>query len=356
MSTDQNPNLARMADAIAYLTERWDAPPSLDMAARACGMSPWHFQREFTRAVGVSPKRFTGFLALSHAKEALKRDTPVLDAALDAGLSGPSRLHDLAIAFDAASPGEIKSGGAGLTVRFGTADTPFGAILAAASTRGITRLAFIDGDGAVAAALAGERAIWPHARFEEDPRLAANIARALFTGRRTETTAPLRLAPRGTNFQVKVWQALLAIPPGAVATYAAIARSIGAPRAARAVGGACGANPVALLIPVAATGSCANPVRGRSGPAGRGGAGRLGRPGASVRSRRRELFEQPAGRQGVHRKRRGSAVVQGAEHSGPDPHGVRYTPDPRPASGIAAIATDRGRHVFRRPVVSRGLG
>ena len=248
MSSDQEPQLARMADAIAYLAARWDAPPNLDTAARACGMSPWHFQREFTRAVGVSPKRFTGFLTLHHAKEALKRDTPVLDAALGAGLSGPSRLHDLTIAFDAATPGEIKSGGRGLSMRFGTADTPFGPIFACASPRGITRLAFIDEDEAAGAALANERASWPHGRFEEDPSLATGIAAALFASD-AAGMAPLRLAPRGTNFQIKVWQALLTIPPGAVVTYNAIAQAIGAPRAARAVGGACGTNPIALLIP-----------------------------------------------------------------------------------------------------------
>lgn len=248
MSTDQDRTLARMADAISYLTARWADPPALEAAARACGMSPWHFQREFTRAVGVSPKRFTGFLKLSQAKEALRRDTPVLDAAFGAGLSGPSRLHDLTIAFDAASPGEIKSGGAGLEMRFGIAGTPFGPIFVAASSRGITRLAFVDGDGAAAAALLGERETWPRASFHEDPGLAAGIGATLFRPEKAGP-APLRLAPRGTNFQVKVWQALLAIPPGAVATYSAIAQAIGAPRAARAVGGACGANPIALLIP-----------------------------------------------------------------------------------------------------------
>jgi AraC family transcriptional regulator of adaptative response/methylated-DNA-[protein]-cysteine methyltransferase len=247
MSTDQDPQLARMAEAISYLAERWDAPPTLDAAAQACGMSPWHFQRAFTRAVGVSPKRFTGFLTLGHAKTALMRDAPVLDAALGAGLSGPSRLHDLAIAIDAASPGEIKTGGLGLTMRYGTADTPFGPIFACASARGITRLAFIDGAGA-AAALAQERAAWPRAAFEADANLAAGIASSLFTPKAGDAGI-LRLAPRGTNFQIKVWQALLAIPPGAVGTYRANARAIGAPQAARAVGGACGANPIALVIP-----------------------------------------------------------------------------------------------------------
>lgn len=246
MSSDHDPNFARMADAIAYLAERWAETPSLEAAARAAGMSPFHFQRTFTRAVGVSPKRFTGCLALDHAKHALKCDAAVLDAALDAGLSGPSRLHDLAVAIDGASPGEIKSGGAGLAIRYGTAETPFGPIFVAATPRGITRLAFVEDGGDHA--LAAERAVWSEARFHRDAGLADGIAETLFAPEPIDG-APLRLAPRGTNFQVKVWQALLAIPPGAVSTYAAIAKAIGAPRAARAVGSACGANPIALLIP-----------------------------------------------------------------------------------------------------------
>ncbi len=247
MKTESQQSHARMAAAIAHLAAHWDAPPSLEQAAHAAGLSPFHFQRAFTRFVGVSPKRFVGHLALARAKEMLRREAPVLEAALGAGLSGPSRLHDLAIAFDGLSPGEIGSGGAGLTLRFGTADTPFGPVFLAASPRGVVRIAFI-AEGGAAQALAAERRAWPRAEFSEDAALAREIAGRLFAPG-AGPGEPVRLAPRGTNFQIKVWQALLAIPPGAAATYAMIARAIGAPRAARAVGGACGANPIAVLIP-----------------------------------------------------------------------------------------------------------
>lgn len=238
---------ARMAEAIAYLAARWDRPPDLAEAASACGLSPWHFQREFKRWVGVSPKQFQGLLTLDHARESLRSGRPVLDAALAAGLSGPSRLHDLAVACDAASPGEIGAGGRGLTLSHGVAESPFGQIFGVLSPRGIARLAFVT-PGASASWLAAERAAWPAARFVADDGAVRKIAARLFTDSSGDG-APVRLAPRGTNFQIKVWQALLTIPRGAVASYAAIAGAVGAPGAARAVGGACAANPIAVLIP-----------------------------------------------------------------------------------------------------------
>ncbi len=242
--TTNDHHYARIARAIAWLVAHWEDRPDLARAARAAGLSPWHFQREFRRWTGVSPKRFLNLLALDEARARLKAGAPVLDAALGAGLSGPSRLHDLAVGFDAASPGEIRGGGAGLTLAYGSAESPFGRLFAAASPRGVTRLAFVEDDNGTA--LAAERAAWPNACFIRDDAVARDLADRLFAD---GNTGKVRLAPRGTNFQVKVWQALLAIPPGAVTTYAAIARAIGAPGAARAVGSACAANPVALLIP-----------------------------------------------------------------------------------------------------------
>lgn len=238
---------ARMARAIAYLADRWEERPDLAHAARAAGLSPWHFQREFRRWVGVSPKRFQGLLTLEHAGALLRAGAPVLDAALAAGASGPSRLHDLAVGFEAATPGEIGSGGAGLTLRHGLAESPFGRLFAAASPRGLVRLAFVepgDEDGVLAATVRA----WPRAAVVADAEMAEGIARAIFA-HDARGSGRMRLAPRGTNFQVKVWQALLAVPPGAVTTYAAIARALGTPGAARAVGAACAANPIALLIP-----------------------------------------------------------------------------------------------------------
>lgn len=237
---------ARMAKAIAFLAENWQDRPDLATAAGRAGLSPWHFQRAFTRWVGVSPKRFQGLLALDHARGLLRRGAPVLDAALDSGLSGPSRLHDLAVTFDALSPGELAQDGTGLTFTYGVADSLLGRIFVVSSARGITRLAFAE-PGDETALRAHEKGAWPEAVFIEDNETAADIARRLFDPQ--DNGKPLRLAPRGTNFQVKVWQALLAIPPGSLATYASIAKALGRPGAARAVGTACGANPIAVLIP-----------------------------------------------------------------------------------------------------------
>lgn len=243
---------ARIARAIAWLARHQDDRPDLARAAMAAGLSPWHFQREFRRWTGVSPKRFQSLLALDRARALLADGAPVLEAAFGAGLSGPSRLHDLAVGFDAATPGEIRTGGNGMALTCGFAESPFGRLFAAASPRGLTRLAFVQADSGEAA-LGTERAAWPQARFVRDDAAVTGIVRRLFApdaaAESDGTAVPVRLAPRGTNFQVKVWQALLAIPSGAVTTYAAIARAIGQPGAARAVGGACAANPIALLIP-----------------------------------------------------------------------------------------------------------
>lgn len=245
MTATETATYARMARAIGYLARNWRAHPDLAQAAAVGGMSPWHFQRAFSRFVGVSPKRFQGLLALDHARARLRAGQPVLAAALAAGLSGPSRLHDLAVAMDALTPGDIGAGGAGIELAHGEAESLFGPIFAVTSPRGIVRLVFIDDDAD--AWLAAEQAAWPKARFRRDDAMAERLAARLFGP--PSPGEPLRLAPRGTNFQVKVWQALLTIPPGAVATYAAIARAIGQPGAARAVGNACGTNPVAVLIP-----------------------------------------------------------------------------------------------------------
>lgn len=281
---------ARMADAIAFLTENWRDRPDLATAAARAGLSPWHFQRAFSRWVGVSPKRFQGLLALDHARGLLQRGAPVLDAALDSGFSGTSRLHDLAVTFDALSPGELARGGEGLTFTYGIADSLLGRIFVVSSPRGITRLAFVE-PGDEDSLLAHEKSAWPEATFITDNDTAADIARRLFDSRGFDSQElhsqdkdkPLRLAPRGTNFQIKVWQALLAIPPGSLATYAAIAKALGSPGASRAVGSACGANPVAVLIP------CHRVLRG---------TGALGGYAFGL-ARKRALIAMEAGKAGV---------------------------------------------------------
>lgn len=234
------------AAAIDHLVANWNEQPSLEELAAVAGFSPFHFQRLFTRWAGISPKRFVQFLTLDHAKRLLADNHSVLDAALDVGLSGPSRLHDLFVACEAITPGEYKALGDGLTIRWGFHDTPIGRVLIGMTERGVCWLSFAeDADGA--GAWAEFTAEWPAARLVEDPHATEPVvAQALGWARSAE---PTRLLLRGTNFQVKVWEALLRIPAGAVVSYEDVAKAIGQPTALRAVGRAVGRNPVCILIP-----------------------------------------------------------------------------------------------------------
>lgn len=236
---------ALIAAVIARIRAEALDQPSLAELSRGSGLSPGRLQRLFRRWAGLSPKRFLQHLTLEAARERLRASASVLDASLDIGLSGPSRLHDLLVTFEGVSPGELKSGGAGLTLRWGCCATPFGEAFLAASPRGLCALSFLeaDGPGAERAALAAR---WPEARLVEDLEAVRPLARRAFSsGPREE----LRLLVRGSAFELKVWRALLAIPPGAAASYARLAEAIGRPGSARAVGGAIGRNPVAVLIP-----------------------------------------------------------------------------------------------------------
>ena len=236
----------QVATAIRYAVERYQEQPGLADMAAAAGMSPFHFQRVFKRWAGISPKRFLQYVTLAHAKRALAADASVLDAALDTGLSGPSRLHDLFVSCTALTPGEFKAQGERLAIRWGVHDAPLGRVLIGTTARGVCWLAFIDDDEpAVFAAFARE---WQGARLlRDDAGTAAAAARAFaFAAPGVE---PLPLLVRGTNFQLKVWEALLKIPFGRLVSYQTVARAIGQPRAARAVGRAVGANNIAWLIP-----------------------------------------------------------------------------------------------------------
>lgn len=224
--------------------DRADGPLSLDDLAAQLGMSPAHFQRVFTRWAGVSPKRYQQYLTLDHARRLLASRATVLETAMATGLSGTGRLHDLFVGWEAMTPGDFARGGAGLTIRKGWAETPFGPALAMATERGLCGLAFAAECGR-AAAEADLAARWPAARFVEDADAVAPLLSAAFG----HPGAGARLHLIGAPFQVKVWEALLAIPPGQVATYSAIAEAIGHPRAVRAVGTAVGRNPIAWLIP-----------------------------------------------------------------------------------------------------------
>ncbi|UWQ17668.1 bifunctional helix-turn-helix domain-containing protein/methylated-DNA--[protein]-cysteine S-methyltransferase [Jannaschia sp. M317] len=234
---------AVMRRAIELIDARADAPPSLEDLAAEMRMSPAHFQRVFSAWAGVSPKRFQQYLALGHAKALLKERFTLLDTAASAGLSGTGRLHDLFLRWESMSPGDYARGGAGLSIRYGWGDSPFGEILVMATDRGICGLAFVAETGR-AAALTDMAARWPEADLREDGAAIGPLVADLFRG-----AGAARLHLIGAPFQIKVWEALMTIPTGHVTTYSEIAARIGSPRAVRAVGTAVGRNPVSWLIP-----------------------------------------------------------------------------------------------------------
>jgi AraC family transcriptional regulator, regulatory protein of adaptative response / methylated-DNA-[protein]-cysteine methyltransferase len=236
----------RIGRAIAYLRRHAGDQPDLAAVARHVNLSEHHFQRLFTRWAGVSPKRFVQYLTLEHAKSRLTRPGSVLDLAGSVGLSGPGRLHDLFVTLEAMSPGEYRAGGAGLSIRYGVHDSPFGPALIAATARGICGLHFI---GEVDDGTARLRKDWPEAALQRDTAGTGAIAERLFQPLASGTGRPLALLVKGSNFQLKVWRALLEVPFGAVTSYRQIAARVGAPGSSRAVGGAVGANPIAWLIP-----------------------------------------------------------------------------------------------------------
>jgi AraC family transcriptional regulator of adaptative response/methylated-DNA-[protein]-cysteine methyltransferase len=236
----------RIARAIDYLRRHAAAQPDLAAVAHHVHLSEYHLQRLFTRWAGVSPKRFLQFLTVEHAKVRLAAARSVLDLAHDVGLSGPGRLHELFVTLEAATPAEARAGGAGMLIRYGLYATPFGPALIAATDRGICGLHFGNDE---CDALAPVRAAWPHAELRRDQAGTAPLAARVFTPLTVPATQPLALLVKGTNFQLKVWRALLALPAGTVTTYGGLAQRIGAPKASRAVGNAIGANPVAWLIP-----------------------------------------------------------------------------------------------------------
>ena len=235
---------ARVTQAIGFLETHGRRQPDLAEVAANVGLSGPHFQRLFKRWAGVSPKRFLQFLTAEHARRLLQDSHSVLDAAYEAGLSGPGRLHDLSVNVHALTPGELKRHGEGVTVRYGFQSSPFGECLLATTERGICGLSFV-GDAGRAEALAALRARWQRADFVPCDADTRGLARQVFAAE--GTAAPLDV--RGTNFQLRVWEALLRVPEGAVVTYAGLAAAVGAPRAARAVGSAVARNPIAWLIP-----------------------------------------------------------------------------------------------------------
>jgi len=237
----------RIAKAIDYIGENVTAQPSLADVAAHVHLSPFHFQRLFSRWAGTTPKRFLQVLTLELGKQLLKESTSLLDVSDALGLSSSSRLHDHFVQLEAVTPGEYRNKGKGLSIRHGVHDTPFGRLFIARTPRGVCRAAFVD-DGDEAAQLDRLLEVWPFAALERDAEATADIA-ALLSAPVRDLQRPLSLHVAGTNFQIAVWRALLRIPPASAVTYSQIAEAVGSPRAVRAAGSAIGANPVALLIP-----------------------------------------------------------------------------------------------------------
>jgi len=236
----------RIETIIRYLDAHHTDQPALDELAGLVGLSSSHFHRLFSSWAGVTPKDFLQCLTFADVRRRLKNGESVLQAALDAGLSGPGRLHDLCVTLEAASPGELKSGGAGWTIVAGFTATPFGQALLAEGRRGICELAFVD-DGGETRAWKKLQKDWPKAEIARNDAAATGTAEKLFL--KAPGAANLRAFVRGTDFQVRVWRALLQVPSNTVVTYGRLAAAIGQPRAARAVGSAVGQNSTGFLIP-----------------------------------------------------------------------------------------------------------
>jgi len=222
--------------------------PSLDELSAAVGLTPNALQKLFTRWAGLTPKAFLQAVTLDHARRLLDGGMPLLEASLELGMSGPGRLHDLFVTHEAMSPGDYKSRGASLTIRYGFHVSPFGIALVMVTDRGLAGLAFSD-PGEERAAFADMSSRWPAATYVEDIAATAPYAARVFDPARWRRDEPLRVVLIGTDFQVRVWEALLAIPMGKACTYSAIAEHIGMPSASRAVGAAVGANPVSFVVP-----------------------------------------------------------------------------------------------------------
>lgn len=248
---EQSQHYRSIEQAIKYIDENVYRQPELEEIASAVGLSEYHFQRLFTRWAGVSPKRFMQYLTKEHAKELLARSENLLETTHQVGLSSLGRLHDLFVHTEAVTPGEYKSEGAGLTIRYGFHLTPYGNCLIATTDRGVCHLAFVqtsEGD-----AIDNLVMDWRQARLIEDYQTTAPLIARIFpdhqAGPAFDKMDALKLHLRGTNFQIKVWEALLNIPSGTVTTYEHIAAQIRNPKALRAVGTAVGQNPIAVLIP-----------------------------------------------------------------------------------------------------------
>ena len=238
----------RIARAIAFMRQHHLNQPNLVTVAQHIGLSEYHFQRLFTQWAGISPKRFLQYLTVEYAKSKITQTKSLLDLTLDVRLSSPGRLHDLFVNLEAMSPGEFKAGGAGLQIRYGIHDTPFGTSVIATTARGICNLYFLETTDEQTAAQR-LRLAWKNAEIIRDEQATQSLRDRIFNLETLSEQKPLTLLVKGTNFQIQVWRALLKLPFGAIATYQTIAQLVARPTAARAVGNAIGNNPIGYLIP-----------------------------------------------------------------------------------------------------------
>ena len=238
----------RIRFAIEFLTEHWREQPDLDQLAAELDMSPSHCQRFFTAWCGLSPKEFVQAITIDHARALLAGPASVLETAYEVGLSGPGRLHDLFVDHEAMTPGDYKRRGEGLEMFYAFHPCPFGLALVVVTDRGLCGLGFCDADSERAAALDDMRRRWPAATFREDPRRTAPLLATIFEPAKS-VAEPLNVVMIGTDFEVRVWNALLRIPAGRACTYSDIAAHLGQPKASRAVGAAVGRNPISFVVP-----------------------------------------------------------------------------------------------------------
>jgi len=245
MTIQENIDFERIERAIQFIDQHFKDQPSLEEIAKAVHVSPFHFQRMFTQWAGISPKKFVQYRSLGYVKGLLTKRTPLVEAAHETGLSGPGRLHDLFVTIEGMTPGEFKSGGAGLTIRYRFAESPFGKVIVASTPKGVCHLHFYDGE---ADSLSLLQLRFPNASLRPGPDQFQQDALSIFR-KDWEDLGQIKLHLAGTAFQLKVWESLLSIPMGMLSTYGEIAGKIGQPNASRAVGAAIGRNPVAFLIP-----------------------------------------------------------------------------------------------------------
>lgn len=239
---------ARVRDVLSFLAGNWREQPALEVLAERARMSPEGLQRLFQRWAGLTPKAFLQALTLDHARAMLKDRASILDTALETGLSGPGRLHDLFVTHEGMPPGAYKEKGAGLTIAYGFHPSPFGVALVMVTPFGLCGLAFADegGEQAVLAEMCGR---WPNAQYTEDSAVTAPYAARIFAPGSWRDGQPLRVTMIGTDFEIRVWETLLKIPAGRATTYGDIAAAVGSPKAARAVGAAVGRNPISFVVP-----------------------------------------------------------------------------------------------------------